>query len=328
MLAALRSKWFVVLLGIGFSVCAYWGLNALIPLIIQYPPTPELIALAALGLGLPAASLLGYSLRAPRSLDGLIRQGLQQQQFLPYYQPVIDSRNGEVISAEALARWTPSDDHVLTPSLFLPGAQQCGLVSAITDQLLEHIARDIKTYGWDSKGFSVSFNTIPEQLENGHLFDRLQALAKRHDIDLDCFSIELNDRSHITDMAATRAQLQRFRDKNIAIQIDGTGTGYRGFTYLQELPVKTLKIDKMFTDVLTHPGDMKMQVLAGIINFGHDAGLNIIAEGVETQEQIEYLSLHNVYNIQGFVYAKPMQANVFAHWLKHHADGSLAALTQ
>ena len=119
----------------------------------------------------------------------------------------------------------------------------------------------------------------------------------------------------IDDLAQARRALQNFYDLGVELKLDDAGTGYGGFSYIQELNISTLKIDKMFVDTIASE-DLKGAVLESMISFAKDSHLGMIAEGVEDKHQVSYLQERNVYLIQGYVYAKPMPIEEFVDWVK------------
>ena len=128
-------------------------------------------------------------------------------------------------------------------------------------------------------------------------------------------SVELTERRQFTDLESGRRALGKLVANGIDVKLDDAGTGFGGFSYVQELPIGTLKIDKMFVDTLRIGGDAKRQVLDAIVRFAQTSGLQTIAEGVETPEQVAQLSAMGVFAIQGYVYAKPMKGDDFIRWM-------------
>ncbi len=231
------------------------------------------------------------------SLKGMIISALSNNEFIPYYQPIINSKTGKIVGQEVLIRWRLKDMSLIPPGQFIPYAEENNLIIAITDNLLDQVYQDLaELTGW------VSVNIVAKHLEQGLLSpwlkDRNNDLIKR-------LSFELTEREQIKQFKRAESEIQLVSHYCNGVKLDDFGTGYGGFSYLQRLGVKSIKIDKMFIDTIG-TDDLKCSVLDAIIAFGHKANLEMIAEGVETKAQVDYLAGKGVTLIQGFYYAQPM----------------------
>jgi len=272
------------------------------------------IALATL-VGLVAGLLVYIYLAHHRSLPYLIRRGIRANEFAPFYQPVIDSRNGSILGAEALIRWKSKDGKLIPPGQFVAFAEESGLIQPITGLLIKQVLADLQNFGWLNTDRYISVNVIPEQImESSFCEDLVNRLAK-HGVPGKNIAIEITERRQFKNLDEGRRALSCLVGAGIEIKLDDAGTGFGGFSYIQELPIDTLKIDKMFVDTLLHPGDAKRPVLDAIIEFAKSAHLQTIAEGVETPEQVTHLAEAGVYAIQGYVYSRPMPAREFISWM-------------
>jgi sensor c-di-GMP phosphodiesterase-like protein len=269
---------------------------------------------AALGL---AIGLTVYWYRTRQTSSAfLIERGLKRHEFLPYYQPIVESRDGSVLGAEALVRWQPKGRKLVPPGQFIPFAEENGLIEPITDQLLEQILDDIQRFGWQGSDRFVSINLVAEQITDTPFGANLLRRLAEKNIPSKNISVEITERHQFPDLDRGRAALQSLVDAGIRIDLDDAGTGFGGFSYIQELPITTMKIDKMFIDTLRQDkADPKRAVLHAIIEFAKTADLHVIAEGVETEEQVSSLSLAGVFAIQGYVYSRPMPAEEFIRWM-------------
>jgi sensor c-di-GMP phosphodiesterase-like protein len=270
---------------------------------------------AALGL---ATGLAVYWYRTRQTSTAfLIKQGLKRHEFIPYYQAIVDSRDGSILGAEALVRWQPKGQKLIPPGQFIPFAEENRLIEPITDQLEEKLFDDIKRFGWLNSNRFVSINVVAEQITDSPFCTKLLNRLAEKNIASKNITVEITERHQFPDLDRGRVALQRLVDAGIRIDLDDAGTGFGGFSYIQELPIATMKIDKMFIDTLRQDGaDPKQTVLLAIIEFAKAADLHIIAEGVETEEQVTQLSLAGVFAIQGFVYSRPMPAEEFIRWMK------------
>lgn len=258
----------------------------------------------ALGLLLVAAywGLRNYR----RSLKGLLQAGLARKEFIPFYQPVVDSRTRQVVGFEALLRWQRGGG-LVPPGAFIGYAEEQGLILPMTSQLLEKVIADLPKL---ADGQWVSVNIVATHLEHPHLRELLQQNDWPSPIRL---TFELTEREPIKDIKTAMGEITTLQEKGYHIKLDDFGTGYGGFAYLQRLGIRQIKIDKMFVDTIG-TDDLKRSVLDAIIAFGRKSGMEMIAEGVETQAQVDYLSEHGVYLIQGYVYAKPMSLSQLKIW--------------
>ncbi len=257
-------------------------------------------------------AILVYKMLSIRqSLERLLRDAIRYKEIIPYYQPIIDSREGQMVGAEVLVRWQRADGTIIPPYQFIPFAEDTGLITDITEELIIKVFEDMKRLNWDSSQLFMSINIVPEHLKTDRLFSFIDQQLKEYNMPSGSLSLELTERLEIDDLSLARDSLAPFLNAGIDIKLDDAGTGYGGFSYVQELGITTLKIDKMFIDTIQRD-DVKSSVLAAIIEFAKTSELKIIAEGVETAEQVEYLKEHQVYYIQGYVYAKPMSYEAFS----------------
>jgi len=261
------------------------------------------------------ASLWYQFLNKRQSLRRVIMEALKHSEFEPFYQPIIDSRTQEVLGAEMLVRWCKRNGNIVPPSQFIPFAEDSGLIIEITEQLVTKVVKDIVSMNWHNTDRFISINIVPKHIENDVFYHFLTTAMTEHQIPAKNISLEITERLQIDDLKTARSQLDKFFNYGIDLKLDDAGTGYGGFSYVQELGINTLKIDKMFIDTIDSV-DVKASVLDAIINFAHTSKLKTIAEGVEKQSQVNYLAKHNVFIIQGYVYARPMAKVDLLAWLK------------
>lgn len=266
-------------------------------------------------LGMLLVVAMQWLLSQNQTMEVLIKQGLQAHEFKPYYQPILHSKSGKIVGCEVLVRWVKDDGTVIPPYQFIPFAEDSGLIIPITEQLLYRVVRDIKALNWAGTDKFMSVNIVPEHLYNDDLYNCIVGLKTDDKWDFQNLSLEITERRKIDDLQKAKVTLSKFYELGIDLKLDDAGTGYGGFSYVQELGISTIKIDKMFVDVIG-TDDMKSSVLSSIIAFAETSSKKTIAEGVETKEQVEYLAKHGVYKIQGYVYAKPMPFKELVEWKK------------
>ncbi|RBM52646.1 EAL domain-containing protein [Vibrio tarriae] len=256
--------------------------------------------------GVPITLLLGLLLTCGylvlrnyrNSIEGLIEKGLRDEEFIPYYQPIVDSRTCKVVGYEVLLRWQKGHQ-LVPPGLFIAAAESSGLVVKITNQLMHQVYRDLAQL---PNSHWVSINVVAEHLEQHHLSHLLQELQWPYHERL---KFELTERVPIKAMTQAQEEVFYLLKKGYQFKIDDFGTGYGGFAYIQNLQISSIKIDKMFVDTID-TSDVKISVLDSIIASAKHGNIEVIAEGVEGQHQVDYLAERGVYWIQGYFYAKPM----------------------
>jgi len=260
-------------------------------------------------------ALLSYRLLSIRqSLERIIKDALKFKEFTPFYQPIVNSATGELVGVEMLARWRQKDGTIVPPYQFIPFAEDSGLIIEITEQLIRKAVKDAKALGWDKSGQFISINIVPEHLTSNRLLSLVEQLIAEFDIPPKVLSLEITERMKIENLEQARQHLEGFYRQGINLKLDDAGTGYGGFSYIQELGISTLKIDKMFVDTIARD-DIKGSVLEAIISFAKSSKLELIAEGVEAPHQVEYLQQRDVVMIQGYVYAKPMSVSELKAWI-------------
>lgn len=249
------------------------------------------------------------------SLGGLLKLALKNKEFIPFYQPVIDSRTLNVVGYEALIRWRRGGE-LIPPGMFIEYAERQGLIMPMTTQLVSQVVADLHKF-YENQW--VSINLIAAHVEQPYLRDMLKKLQWP---DPKRLTFELTERMPITDVKNAKKEISILGLRGYHFKLDDFGTGYGGFAYLQQLGISCIKIDKMFIDTIGTE-DLKRNVLDAIIAFGHESNMEMIAEGVETHEQLDYLLQHGVNLIQGYVYAKPMPINKIIEWESSFKCGKL-----
>ena len=285
----------------------------------RFKLTGNLVAAGISAIVALTLSFMLYGLLVRRtSLANLLKQGIRAKEFIPYYQPIIDARDGSVLGAEALVRWIHGEE-LIHPGQFIEYAEESGLIASITEQVVNNVLIDLKHLGWVNTDRYISINVVPDQILISDFCSVIVRQLAEHGIPGKNLAVEITERRPLHDLRAARNRMMCLAQAGIAIKIDDAGTGFGGFSYVQELPVTTLKIDKMFIDGLRTPEDAKRLVLDAIIQFARNSGLKTIAEGVETREQLDYLVKAEVHAIQGYVFAPPMPADEFTRWIGDRA---------
>ena len=244
----------------------------------------------------------------------ILKRAIDKNNIQPFYQPIIDTKTGQICSAEVLARWKIKDEY-LPPSKFIMLAESSGLIDPLLTSLVKQTQRYIEEYPALLKNIEFSYNIAPTQIERILFIQGFLKLCKKNHQDIHPIALEITERQAFQDLTRAKEILNEFSALGIKIKLDDTGTGYGSFSYIQNLGFDTIKIDKMFVDTI-ETDNIKRSVLDAIIEFGHTANLQMIAEGVETEIQAKYLIEHGVTIHQGFFYAKPLSTEGFIDFIK------------
>lgn len=245
------------------------------------------------------------------SIEYALAEGLKKKQFYPVYQAVRDISTNKFCSAEVLMRWKTDFNEMIFPDHFIEEAENSGLIVPITLQLIETAFKECQTLLKKNKEFSLSFNLSPEHFKDEQFFNRFYQLCTDYKIPARQLGFELTERGLFdkSDTASINRMLE-LRKKGYSLAIDDFGTGQANITYLQHFPFNYLKIDKIFVKTIG-TGAIIESLNQGIIKIAHSLDLKVIAEGVETPEQLAYLKANGVTLIQGWVYAKAMPYALF-----------------
>jgi len=246
-----------------------------------------------------------------RHLDSELRQAIQDSQFVVYYQPQVDLKTGHIVGAEALLRWRRPGGGIVGPGVFLARAEQNGLIVPINEWVLRQACRDAKS--WQRAGFpplrvGVNLSAVQFRKQSVPLLVA-KALAETG-LDPRRLDLELTESIVMADTDAVAADLHRLHELGVSISIDDFGTGYSSLTYVKNFPVDRLKIDQCFIrDLATDPSDAA--IVRAIVSLGHSLELDIVAEGVETADQLERLRAEGCDEVQGYYFGRPLPVGEF-----------------
>lgn len=268
----------------------------------------EALAWRLVPAGLLAGSVLSLAIlalaRQQMSLPTAIRNGLRRKEFFLEYQPVVDLRDGRWVGVEALVRWRRPTGEIVMPDLFIPIAEQNGLIARLTAQVFEMVRRDTGFYLETHPGFHIGINVAPADFRSPDFLDSLQRLRRHMGARPSSLILELTERS-LLDPAVAREISGRLRSEGFALAIDDFGTGYSSLSYLESLELDYLKIDRSFIEAIGTGAPISL-VVGHIIGMARDLGLSMIAEGVESQAQADYLRKQGVQLAQGWLFGSPM----------------------
>lgn len=258
---------------------------------------------------------MGEFARRQLELEAELRAAISNGEIKPYLQPQICLRTGEVSGAEALARWIRPDGTVISPGEFIPLAEEVGLSDAIFETMLRQLADEISAWrrevGWNAP---TSINISAHQLRNPHFSQLILSVLAARGLSPDTIKLELTETVLLDDLSVAKHFLAELVSHGVGIQIDDFGTGYSSLSYLAELPVQSLKIDQVFVSrLLDEP--TQARVVQAVIALGSAFELQVVAEGVEEKEQLDYLRENDCDFAQGYLIARPMPPAEFVSWL-------------
>ena len=254
----------------------------------------------------------GRYIRKRFSIDYALRMALVDNRFFPFYQPVRDVQGDRYSGAEVLIRMKTEFDELILPEYFIDDAEKSGLIVPITLQLIECVFQECQPIFKKNDQFSLSFNLTPAHFRDKNFFALFFDLCSKYKIPAKQLMLELTERELFNESDEDLTEImQLLRKRGYSLAIDDFGTGQANINYLQHFPFNYLKIDKIFVNTIG-TGAIIETLNQGIINIGHSLGLTIIAEGVETQQQLDYLTNNNVTLIQGWHFAKAMPYEQFS----------------
>ncbi|TAL00439.1 MAG: bifunctional diguanylate cyclase/phosphodiesterase [Rhodospirillaceae bacterium] len=249
-----------------------------------------------------------------------LHRAFENREFVLYYQPKVDAHTGRVVGAEALVRWYHPKRGIVPPSEFIPLAEECGLITALGEWTLREACEQLTK--WQAEGIpiaSVSVNLSPRQFVDASLISVVQRILQQTAIDPACLELELTEGAMSVDIEKAIFTLQSLKALGLRLSIDDFGTGYSSLTYLKRLPVDVVKIDQSFVrDLEDHTADSK--IIAAIIGLADVLGFDVVAEGVETEKQVEILRLTRCDVFQGYLYSRPVTASQFAAFTQAPAN--------
>ncbi|MBY0573857.1 MAG: EAL domain-containing protein [Undibacterium sp.] len=255
-------------------------------------------------------------LHAERSL----RRAIEQNEFEVWYQPQIDLSNRRFLGAEALVRWRDPLRGLIPPNDFIPLAEQNGMILPIGELVLRQVCKDFCE--WQAAKINpkrLSINVAGPQFYRSDIVAILKQSMEKYQIPSGALEIEITETFMMENPQEIKTILLAIQALGVTIAIDDFGTGYSSLAYLRELPIDTLKIDRAFIrDVPSNAKDLA--IIRAILALGESMGFNVVAEGIETLQQCDFLQTEGCSEGQGYYFAKPMPKDAFIHWLQNHSE--------
>jgi diguanylate cyclase (GGDEF)-like protein len=264
----------------------------------------------------------GYAVYDPRSdehtterpvLMGQLRQGIDRGELVVHYQPKVSVRTGHIWGAEALVRWQHPTRGLLPPGQFLGAVENSGLITPLTDQVIHKALAAVRQWRAQGIDISVSINLTARQVANLDLPNQIQEALAAHSLPGEALVVEMTESSLMSDTVRTRTVLSQLRAAGVGLSIDDFGTGYSSFTHLRDLPVSEIKIDKSFVTAAP-TSTANTAIVKSTIELAHNLGLDVVAEGVESELCLDILTDMGCDLVQGYLLARPMPASDLLAW--------------
>ncbi len=250
------------------------------------------------------------------TLEKELRLALRREELLPFFQPKVSIGTGKMIGMEALARWDHPEKGLVSPAEFIPIAEETGLIVPMGEHILRESCRINKVF--QDAGYPpmmVAVNLSPKQFTESNIVMMVESVLEETNLSPEYLEMEITESMVMEDVENAIATLKKLNEMGITLSIDDFGTGYSSLGYLKRFPIDALKIDMIFIRDMTVSSD-DAEIVSAIISMAKSLNLKVIAEGVETKEQLELLREYGCDQIQGYYYSKPLNKSVFELLLK------------
>jgi EAL domain-containing protein (putative c-di-GMP-specific phosphodiesterase class I) len=256
-----------------------------------------------------------------QSLEVSLRRALARHEFVLHYQPKIDLETGLMTGAEALIRWIHPERGLMLPGDFVPIAEDSGLIVPIGQWVLREACRQAQEWiDLRRRPMAVAVNVSPLEFRNPQFLDNVRAALHDSKLDPRYLEIELTERSLIQHLESTAATLKALKEIGIQVAIDDFGTGYSNLSYLRQFPVNVLKVDQSFVREISSDR-VSASIVCAVISMGKSLGHRVVAEGVETREQLEFLQAQRCGEGQGYYFSRPLVPDQFVRLLETGLSG-------
>jgi EAL domain-containing protein (putative c-di-GMP-specific phosphodiesterase class I) len=249
-------------------------------------------------------------------LESDLHSAVALKQFVLHYQPKVDMRNGMIRSAEALIRWVHPTRGAISPAEFIPLAEECGLIGAIGEWVIREACRQARV--WQKDGLAalrISVNLSASQFRDSRLVDTIRRALEDADLQARYLEVELTESAVMSDPEQSIAILEQLSRMGVLVSVDDFGTGYSSMSYLRRFPIDKLKIDRIFiNEIASRPEDAS--IVRAIVSLAHSLSLKVVAEGVETPAQLDFLEAAGCDEYQGYHFSHPLSAGDFERFVR------------
>jgi len=249
-------------------------------------------------------------------IESKLRRAVEDGRFYLKYQSLVSTRNMRLEGAEALIRWEDDELGPIAPEIFIPFAEESGMIVDIGRWVIDKVCSDVKGLreGQESRDFYLAVNLSGRQFRGKGIVNQIADTLSKYKLDGDALELEITERLLMKDVPEVLTTLNQFKEMGIKLSIDDFGTGYSSLSYLKRFPFDVLKIDKTFVqDIGVDPDDAAL--CEAIISMAHSLGLSVIGEGVENEEQFEFLRARGAEIVQGYYVSKPMRYEEFKQFV-------------
>jgi len=251
-----------------------------------------------------------------------LKRAFERDELLVHYQPKYNIDSGKIIGAEALVRWELPERGIILPSDFIPLAEETNLIIEVGEWVLDRVCEDFRIWQQTVNAPGrVSVNLSLKQLRQPNFTNRISSILRSYEVSPTSLELEITETTLMEDPARTIKLLDELYALGLHLAIDDFGTGYSSLSALQQFPITTLKIDQSFVrNVVTDPDDAT--IVGTIVHMGKSLNMDVVAEGVESEDQLNFLqSVHCTY-VQGLLFGNPMSSENFLELLRAQADGT------
>ena len=279
----------------------------------------HLQSLGMVATGIVAILLCLFALLVPRDQRKSpitdIERALKAGEFIPYYQPIVDIRSGKLLGAEVLVRWRKSDGSMIPPGAFIPLAESSGLILELTRVLMRMVCAELGSALARRPSFKIGFNLAAQHFNDEVIVSDVQEIFGNASIRLSQVLLEVTERQPLENLTVARRVIAALQGIGVRIAIDDVGTGHSGLSYMLKLGVDVIKIDKMFIDALGNDTN-STAIIETLIDLARNMRMEIVAEGVETFEQVVTLRERGIHAAQGYVFAPALPDSSFLQLLE------------
>ena len=309
----LKSEHYPLSVYAGFELPSIWG---------ALWHVRHLTILMLLGFSLCISLLVWWLLGRPRSMEGELKRALRAREFVPYLQPLVTSGDGKVMGAEVLMRWQHPSSGLIRPDLFIPQAEECGVIVPMTSQLIQAVA--VQLSARQDKlpdGFHVGLNISAAHCRDLSLLEECRGFLAHFIPGRVVLVLELTERELLVADAHTLSLFKQLDEMGVKLAVDDFGTGHSSLLYLQQFHVDYLKIDRSFIGRIGTES-LSEHIVDNVIDLGSRLGLALVAEGVETEAQADYLRDKGVDYLQGYLFGQPIPLPQFCAELQPEAGSA------
>jgi sensor c-di-GMP phosphodiesterase-like protein len=261
-----------------------------------------------------SAGLIAFALVMPRrnrnNPVAELERALDAGEFVPFYQPIVDIRSGQLRGAEVLMRWRKDDGSLVLPGSFIPLAESTGLILPMTRALMRKVCAEMGAAIGCRPGLKVSFNFAAQLFRDESIVKEVRSAFANSPVDLSQVVLELTERDPIENLTETRRVIAALQGIGVRIAIDDVGTGHSGLSYMLKLGVDIIKIDKMFVDSIGTDRN-STTIVETLVDLAHNMRMDIVAEGVESFDQVVHLRDLGIRSAQGYVFSPPLPGGAF-----------------